>query len=368
MFVVGGRSFTSLVMQRNCHEFIAYENLVGSRRGSDKRQSGPVTQSPIDQVLPLVRRALKVLSDREVTPQLGLLKSTLLQLDSTFSERTYGVNSFRDFAQKLASAGHVTLREHGRNVLVEQRDGGTPLQTEDARNDNRGRREAADVDAPRFDVSPQEPRAADGIREIRRIFQNATTPPRWPMYIRQAKQFMRNVEPSFDERKFGFGSLVDLLRAAQREGLFRMERDRQGSVRLFPGPAMQTPSVRPPVDDDDNRGNIAEPGNVQETDEAAGEAWMPEAVPSRSDESEIQSEVVEGAVVQELDVAPVVDAEELPQEQASSSEQPSRGRRPSRSGRAPRKPQEAGATRARKAPSPKPRAARAPRSRKDAPQ
>ena len=368
VFVVGGRSFTSLVMQRNCHEFIAYENLVGSRRGSDKRQSGPVTQSPIDQVLPLVRRALKVLSDREVTPQLGLLKSTLLQLDSTFSERTYGVNSFRDFAQKLASAGHVTLREHGRNVLVEQRDGGTPLQTEDARNDNRGRREAADGDAPRFEVSPQEPRAADGIREIRRIFQNATTPPRWPMYIRQAKQFMRNVEPSFDERKFGFGSLVDLLRAAQREGLFRMERDRQGSVRLFPGPAMQTPSVRPPVDDDDNRGNIAEPGNVQETDEAAGEAWMPEAVPSRSDESEIQSEVVDGAVVQELDVAPVVDAEELPQEQASSSEQPSRGRRPSRSGRAPRKPQEAGATRARKAPSPKPRAARAPRSRKDAPQ
>ena len=95
---------------------------------------------------------------------------------------------------------------------------------------------------------------------------------------------------------------------------------------------------------------------------------MPEAVPSRSDESEIQSEVVDGAVVQELDVAPVVDAEELPQEQASSGEQPSRGRRPSRSGRAPRKPQEAGATRARKAPSPKPRAARAPRSRKDAPQ
>lgn len=28
IFVVGGRSFTSLVMQRNCHEFIAYENLV----------------------------------------------------------------------------------------------------------------------------------------------------------------------------------------------------------------------------------------------------------------------------------------------------------------------------------------------------
>ena len=64
-------------------------------------------QAPLDQVVPLVRRALKVLTDREVSPQLGLLKSTLLQLDSTFSERTYGAGSFRDFAQKLAAAGHV---------------------------------------------------------------------------------------------------------------------------------------------------------------------------------------------------------------------------------------------------------------------
>ena len=28
VFVVGGRQFTSQVMQKNCHEFIAYENLV----------------------------------------------------------------------------------------------------------------------------------------------------------------------------------------------------------------------------------------------------------------------------------------------------------------------------------------------------
>jgi uncharacterized LabA/DUF88 family protein len=367
VFVVGGRSFTSLVMQRNCHEFIAYENLVGSRRGSDKRQSGPVTQSPIDQVLPLVRRALKVLSDREVTPQLGLLKSTLLQLDSTFSERTYGVNSFRDFAQKLAAAGHVTLREHGRNVLVEQRDSSTPPSSDDGRTENRVRRDAADADGGRSEATFQEPRAADGIREIRRLFQNSTTPPRWPMYIRQAKQFMRNVDPSFDERKFGFGNLVDLLRAAQREGLFRMERDRQGSVRLFPGAALQASGVRPPVDDD-NRGNVAEPAAAAggEEGDVASEAWLPDASP-RADEGEAQSEVVDGAVVQELDVAPVIDAEELPQDQASGlDQQPARPRRPARGARSSRKSPEGGGTRARKSPTAKPRAARVPRARKDA--
>ena len=180
VFVVGGRSFTSLVMQRNCHEFIAYENLVGSRRGSDKRQTGPVTQAPIEQVLPLVRRALKVLTDREVTPQLGLLKSTLLQLDSTFSERTYGASTFRDFAQKLATAGHVTLREHGRNVLVELRDGAgpAPASVEEVRPDRR----EPDAEPVMSGRETQEPRAADGVRDVRRIFQTSPTPPRWPMF------------------------------------------------------------------------------------------------------------------------------------------------------------------------------------------
>src|SRR6267378_2693241 len=64
IFVVGGRSFTSQVMQRNCHEFIAYENLISARRSpSDRgRQSGPVSQASIEQAVPLVRRALKVLT------------------------------------------------------------------------------------------------------------------------------------------------------------------------------------------------------------------------------------------------------------------------------------------------------------------
>src|SRR4029079_6060844 len=33
VIVVGGRQFTSVTMQKNCHEFIAYENLVGARSG-----------------------------------------------------------------------------------------------------------------------------------------------------------------------------------------------------------------------------------------------------------------------------------------------------------------------------------------------
>ena len=386
IFVVGGRAFTSLVMQRNCHEFIAYENLVAPRRSADRgRQSGPVSsQASIEQAVPLVRRALKVLTDREVSPQLGLLKSTLLQLDSTFSERTYGAGSFRDFAQKLASAGHVVLRESGRNVLVELAEGSNgaeesraPQQQAPPVPHRRPEDHVASQDAVPSNGSGAEPRTADGIREVRRLFQSAQNAPRWPMYIRQAKQFLRNVDASFDERKFGFASLVDLLRACQREGLFRIERDRQGVMRLFPGTIMQ--ATESAEAQDDNRGNVADEPT---TAEVSSPEWT---VPEPSAEAE----VVDGDVVQEMNTpAAVMDVEGTP----LAAETPASAARAARGGRgrgrarphdgdsaggvsaqagdartaerrAPRK--EGSAPKARKAAS-KPRAAR-PRARKETP-
>jgi uncharacterized LabA/DUF88 family protein len=310
IFVVGGRAFTSLVMQRNCHEFIAYENLVGSRRFQERGQrSAPAssTQAPLDQVVPLVRRALKVLADREVTPQLGLLKSTLLQLDSTFSERTYGAGSFRDFAQKLAGAGHVTLREAGRNVLVELRENGHGAP------DDAARPAPAPAAEPSRDTSPSEgtARAADGIREIRRLLQTAQRPPRWPMYIRQLKQYLRAVDPTFDERKFGFENLGDLMRACQRDGLLRIERDRQGGMRIFAG-NIAAPAADTSVPDVDHAREPSESIDAPSMD-TRGDEWT--AAPAAA-------EVVDGDVVQELEVPPVVDAEE-----AVAEEKPARTRR-----------------------------------------
>src|SRR5262245_30305039 len=105
VFIVGGRAFTSIILQKNCHEFIAYENLIAAPLPPPRRQaerSRAVPDSNLSKALPLVRRALKVLADREVSPQLGLLKSTLLQLHSIFSERDYGASTFRDFIEKMA--------------------------------------------------------------------------------------------------------------------------------------------------------------------------------------------------------------------------------------------------------------------------
>ena len=353
IFVVGGRAFTSMVMQRNCHEFIAYENLVGASQGSRRapsdrgRQASQVTQAPLEQVVPLVRRALKVLNDREVSPQLGLLKSTLLQLDSTFSERTYGVGSFRDFAEKLAAGGYVTLRESGRNVLVELKNDGEGEEAPPP-DEGRGRRHAAPAAAAASGAPrPLEPRAADGIREVRRLFQSAQNPPRWPMYVRQVKQFLRNVDASFDERRFGFGSLVDLLRACQREGLFRIERDRQGVMRVFAGNVMQpAPEVGSPVEEADVR---AEPV------EAAAGTWA--AAPEGA-----ASEVVEGAVVQEVAAPPpVVDVETAPAVEEQPQKKRARPRRAPGEARARKTADGVAPPRARKTARP-----RTPRARKEA--
>jgi hypothetical protein len=83
--------------------------------------------------------------------------------------------------------------------------------------------------------------AQEVIQHVREIFLRATQPPRWPMYMRQVKQYVRAIDESFDERKGGFGTIVEFLRACQREGLFRLERDRKGILRVFPGASLQRP-------------------------------------------------------------------------------------------------------------------------------
>ena len=76
-----------------------------------------------------------------------------------------------------------------------------------------------------------------------RLFVAARQNPRWPMYIRQVRQYLRTADETFDERKFGFAGIVEFLRACQKEGLLRLDRDRQGVLRVFPGPQFSRPAA-----------------------------------------------------------------------------------------------------------------------------
>jgi uncharacterized LabA/DUF88 family protein len=307
VFVVGGRAFTSVILQRNCHEFIAYENLHGVRKTASKSgrpMPAAAASSPVAQAIPIVRRALKILADREVSPQTGLLKSTLLQLDSTFSERNYGAGSFLDFVEKLSQAGLVQLKHAGRSVMVELNEhfeeaaGKNPPSTDGQMSEETAPEEmatsashpahpahpahsaspahSAHPAAPAAPALPQVGTQADAVRMVADILRNASGA-RWPMYLRNVKQILRQYRDSntvgngagpgetsgFDERRYGFGGLIDLLRACQREGLVRLERDRRGGLRVFQGAGLQRAG---------SPGNEAPRAASEVTETAPGEA------------------------------------------------------------------------------------------------
>jgi hypothetical protein len=165
----------------------------------------------------------------------------------------------------------------------------------------------------------------DGIRAVQRAIHEAPAPPRWPMYVRQAKQFLRNAIDGFDERKYGFASVVDLLRAAGKEGVLRIERDRQGAVRVFPGPNLATRPVTP---------SFQEPVDLDETVdvEVPQQAVLDAPAVEESETSDVGfGRTVDGEQV--VEAAPIVEAEDVqevseesPADEAVVEERPKRAR------------------------------------------
>jgi hypothetical protein len=180
----------------------------------------------------------------------------------------------------------------------------------------------------------------EAIAEVRRLFQSAPNPPRWPMYVRQVKQFLRGVDPTFDERKFGFNSLNDLLRGCQKDGLFRMERDRQGVVRFFQGNVLKGIEV--------SRSSGIDAADIAAAERLAAQA---EAEMAAMEAREREAEVVDGDVVRETETPQVVDAEEAAAAPAEAGEEPP-AKKPSRASRAaaPKVPKAAKAPKAAKEP------------------
>src|SRR5215471_10809944 len=140
VFVVGGKAFTSTILQQNCHEFISFESLLDAtgqpavaappeprqqRQRTERPERGDRRQRPapldLNLAMPLVERALQVLERRAVQPQLGLLKSTMLQLDPAFNERAFGASSFSDFVEKLKRADLVEVSGQGGRYVIERK-------------------------------------------------------------------------------------------------------------------------------------------------------------------------------------------------------------------------------------------------------
>jgi uncharacterized protein (TIGR00288 family) len=231
VFIVGGKAFTSTILQRNCHEFLSYEALLdipsrGGRGGpplrqqaSSARRAAPQSLT-LEHSLSLVDRALNSLERREVTPQLGLLKSTMIQLDPAFTERDYGTNSFSDFVQRLADAGHLKLHRRENNLLVE--------------------RAATPAAAP----PPPAPSREDAIPLLRSVLEDALGLLSVGLPARELAALFGAAYPDFQLQDYGFTEFEELLNLAQDKGLLRNEAEGERGLRVYPGPELEQSEPR----------------------------------------------------------------------------------------------------------------------------
>ena len=108
-----------------------------------------------------------------------------------------GRRRFRDASRGRPQ--HPRGVERGRSFAPARR---RSARRRNARRNRRRRSRIVRLDARPGQPSLGTPRPAEAVAEVRRLFQAALQPPRWPMYVRQVKQYLRGVDPSFDERTY----------------------------------------------------------------------------------------------------------------------------------------------------------------------
>jgi uncharacterized protein (TIGR00288 family) len=281
VFVVGGRAFTSTILQKNCHEFVAYEAIIDEPRSSrspqqqrepqqlqlqsppqqqqqDRPQRQPQKRVALDLALamPLVERALGVLERREVRPQLGLLKSTMLQLDSTFNEKAYGASSFTDFVEKLQKAEFVEVSGGEGRYMI--------------------RRKGAAPDKPGAKPEQAIPLLRDVLETHRFEIDNGANADELAEWVRQE-------QPKLDWREFGFQEFGELLNYAQDKSLVKIQADEEKGLIVYLGAEFHPPAAPPepePVAVAEEEEEIDEPQPlVPGQPTATGEIPIPEAPP-----------------------------------------------------------------------------------------
>jgi uncharacterized protein (TIGR00288 family) len=276
VYVLGGKAFTSTILQQNCHEFISYESLLDeSHHRSPVRSQQPQQQPqqqqqqqqqrpprrravPLDiaQAMPLVERALLVLERREVQPQLGLLKSTMLQLDATFSEKAYGSGSFSDFVEKLKASGYVNLSGSEGRYFIERKTASKPEQAA---------------------ARPEEalPRLRD-VLETHRLDMEAGC------LADQLGEWVEQEHPGFQVSAYGFQEFAELLNFAQDKLLVRVEPDEEKGLLVYLGAEFYPPA--PPESEPEAQAEeeVEEPQPIVRGQPSAFAEPEPEPKPTRA--------------------------------------------------------------------------------------
>ena len=226
VYIVGGKAFTSTILQRNCHEFISYESLLDqspsrSRRGGGAAQRVRRRRSlPLSKAVPLIDRALNALEIRSVQPQLGLLKSTMLQLDSAFTENDYGTSSFSSFIEKLVAKDILGLTTIDGHLVV----------------DRKSKREELEEETS---LGPE-----DALPVLQKVLEANVHLLEMGIPEREIHALVRAADADFNENEYGFAEFAELLNLAQDKGLVRAEADSDLHLRFYQGDELLSPRRR----------------------------------------------------------------------------------------------------------------------------
>ena len=297
VFVVGGRAFTSTILQQNCHEFISFESLLPDPSptlpGEVRAASQPVQQHQgprpqreqrgdrgdrgdradrgdrgdrgerrprpapleLEQSMPLVERALQVLERRAVQPQLGLLKSTMLQLDSAFNERAYGASSFSDFVERLKKAELVNVSGSGGRYIIERKGASQP-------------------------ISPAL-KHEDLLPPLRDVLENHRLECEGGVTVDELAAWFKAEQPSFDIGAYGFQAFNEFLNYAQDKTVVRTEPQEEGSMTVTLG-AEFYPPAEPPAPEPVAEAEIEEEDEPQPYVEGQPTIFEPNPPPAKA--------------------------------------------------------------------------------------
>jgi hypothetical protein len=167
--------------------------------------------------MPLVERALQVLERRAVQPQLGLLKSTMLQLDSAFTEKAYGASSFSDFVEKLKKADYVNVSGQGGRYIIERKTSSKPERSQ-----------------PKPDEAL--PLLRDVLETHRLELENGAG-------ADELATWVHNEAPNIDVTSYGFQEFSEFLNYAQDKLVVRVEPDEERGLVVYLGAEFYPPAL-----------------------------------------------------------------------------------------------------------------------------
>jgi hypothetical protein len=170
----------------------------------------PRVVQDISAALPLVDRSLQTLERRGVQAQLGLLKSTMMQLDPTFHERGFGASSFSDFIDKLKKAELIEVEGTGGKLTIQRKGGANakPLPEPE---------EALPLLRDALEAHRYEMEMGDGVEPV------------------DLAQWINTEHPGFDVHSYGFPGFHEFLVFSEKKGVVSVKKEEERGIVVYLG-------------------------------------------------------------------------------------------------------------------------------------